>query len=196
MSGDYSKEQIRLRNLVAGKRETVRQFYEKNFAMIRGYVQQNEGNLQDAEDIFQDALVALYQQHKAKPIELSCALPTYFYAICKNLWRNRMRKQQRIQLSETLSEELSELTLATEDWEIKTQEFLFQKCFVQLGAACQKVLTMVFDGCSMKTIATKMNYTEAYARVKNHDCKKALTQKITKDPLYTELQNATKTTPK
>ncbi|MBQ4821400.1 sigma-70 family RNA polymerase sigma factor [Aquimarina sp. MMG016] len=177
-----------IEGIVKGDEVIIKAFYKNNLQYIRSYVIKNSGNEEDVEDVFQDALVVLYQKFKYESVNMSASLRTYFYAICKNIWRNRLRKNSKILLDEEVIEASEPI-----DNEIidsinnKEREHLYRKYFLMLDSACKEILNLVFEGNSMKKISTITGYSEGYTRKKKFNCKRSLIEMIEKDSLYQEL---------
>ncbi|MEW7277742.1 sigma-70 family RNA polymerase sigma factor [Aquimarina sp. 2201CG1-2-11] len=183
------EDQKILEGIKTGDEVVITAFYKKNMPYIRRYVLQNSGSELDVEDVFQDAMVLIYQKLKVEQIELYASLQTYFYGICKNIWRNRLRKNNKMVSAEDLLEAVEALDPdIVEEIERNEEAHVYRKHFVNLSEACQKVLNMVFNGKSMRQIAESTGYTEGYARKKKFECKEHLIEMIEKDPLYKELK--------
>ncbi len=177
-----------LEGIAAGDEGIITRFYKKNLPYIKGYVLQNSGNEQDVEDVFQDALVFVYQKVKTGSLELHSSLRTYFYGVCKNIWRNRLRKNGRQIVTEIILDLETVDPSVIQEIEDKEREHVYRKHFVKLKDTCKEVLSMVFEGKSMKEISAVTGYSEGYTRKKKFECKKSLIEMIEKDPLYKELQ--------
>jgi RNA polymerase sigma factor (sigma-70 family) len=65
--------------------------YKFYFPSVSSYIKQNLGSNQDAEDIFQEAIIVLLQKVRQADFVLTSSLKTYLYAIAKNLWLKRLR---------------------------------------------------------------------------------------------------------
>jgi RNA polymerase sigma factor (sigma-70 family) len=70
--------------------------YKFYFPSIASFVKQNMGNQEDAEDIFQEAVLVLLQKVRQTDFILTSSLKTYLYAIAKNLWLKRLRNSKLI----------------------------------------------------------------------------------------------------
>ncbi|WP_299218873.1 sigma-70 family RNA polymerase sigma factor [uncultured Aquimarina sp.] len=183
------KEREILEGIAAGDTLVIKAFYKKNYNYIRGYILQNSGDEEDAEDVFQDALIVMYQKLRSDTLDINVSIRTYFYAICKNIWRSRLRKKRKLIFDNELIEVDEQLEASIiEDIEKKEREHLYRKYFLRLSDACKEVLSLVFAGNTMKEIARITGYAEGYARKKKFECKKSLLDKIEKDPIYQELK--------
>src|SRR5688572_17798720 len=92
---DLILEQLRI-----GHNAAFQLLYKFYFPSIDSYVRQNMGNKEDAEDIFQEAIMVLLQKVRQPDFALTSALKTYLYAIAKNLWLKRLRSNRRISVVE------------------------------------------------------------------------------------------------
>lgn len=177
-----------LEGIASSDRELIKKFYSENFKYISKYILQNSGNLEDVEDVFQDALVLVYEKLQSDSLDLRASLRTYFFAICKNLWQKRLRgKKKMIVVEEVHAPEMIEDNFLS-FMESKEREHLYRKYFLKLSDACKELLEMVFLQKSMKEIANITGYSEGYTRKKKFNCKKSLIERIEQDPLYQELK--------
>ncbi|MFD2563216.1 RNA polymerase sigma factor [Aquimarina rubra] len=186
-----NEERRILEGIAAGNTQVIKAFYKKNYNYIKGFVLQNSGDDTDAEDVFQDALIVIYEKLKSGSLDMNknVSIRTYLYAVCKNLWRSRLRKKKRLIVDSEIIEadEGFEMSIA-EEIENKEREHLYRKYFLTLSNTCKDLLNLVFKGNSMKDIAAITGYSEGYTRKKKFECKKALLERIEKDPIYKELK--------
>jgi RNA polymerase sigma factor (sigma-70 family) len=164
----------------------IRHLYKEFFPLAKSIVERNSGNIEDAEDVFQDGIVVLYQKVLAGNINLDCSLKTYFYSICKNIWLQRLDRKWRLLFNECIAEEPYE-SYDVFDKEILEEEVekkrLFEKHFLSLPLKCQKVLKLFLHDIPLKDIAAMMGYkNEEYAKTRKYMCKNNLRKRILKDP--------------
>lgn len=177
-----------LKGIVAGDERVIKAFYKDNHPYIRTYILKNSGNEADVEDVFQDGLVFLYQKLKTGDFELSSALSTYFYGVCKNIWRNRLRKNRKMVVTDTIAEDAEIIApQVLQEIEVTEQQHVYRKYFLQLHDTCRQVLQLLFMGNSMRQIAEITGYSEGYTRKKKFECKKNLIEMIEQDAMYKEL---------
>ncbi|GAA4115797.1 hypothetical protein GCM10022393_16150 [Aquimarina addita] len=182
-----TRERKIMEGIVTGDRQVIKEFYTNNYPYIRKYIIQNSGDETDAEDVFQDAIIMMYQKLKTGTLEVHSSLRTYFYAICKNIWRNRLRRNKKfVGSSDMVNAEEIDVSLL-EEIEQKEREQLYQRYFLKLSHTCRELLTMVFEGKTMREISDMTEYSSGYARKKKFDCKKSLMDMIEKDSAYHEL---------
>lgn len=176
--------------IVEGDAKTINQLYQKCFPSIRQLVLSNSGLLEDAEDIFQEALVVLYRKIKDNTLILNCALSTYIYSICRNMWLDRLRRQSKTIGVIDGDREIIDLDDDTVETIYQNDRYrLYQKHFKNIGEGCKKLLTLFFKGEPMKLITKVLGFgSEQYTRKRKFKCKEKLVNSIKSDPLYKELK--------
>ena len=81
----YSDTEI-LQEIRAGNQQILIYLFEENYSSIKKYVLQNNGGIEDVDDLLQEAVIIVWQNSAKPEFQLSSALRTYLYAIVKNLW--------------------------------------------------------------------------------------------------------------
>src|SRR3954454_7221913 len=80
--------------LVKNDRTLLNELYEKFRPIIRCMVLQHNGSESDADDILQDALVALYSKARAGKLvvkEFDC----FFYGVCKHKLLDKLNSEKK-----------------------------------------------------------------------------------------------------
>lgn len=156
-------------------------FYKNYYPMIRQFILKNSGNVQDAEDIFQESLIALIENIRSRKVHLGeIKLKTYFYSIARNKWLKKLRKAKQMAIHATNHEEI-ELTdiegmkpIEIEAEEEEEKNDLIKKildCINNLGVNCRKILELFyFENKTHVQIAAEMQYTSG-ANVRNQKYK-------------------------
>jgi len=165
----------------------LQKIYKESLPEVIKYIKKNSGNLDDAKDIFQEAILIIYNKSKQETLELTTTFHVYLFSICKNLWLKKLRSKssQVLPLSATwgfkVDTDYEEQFIKSRKWK------LFNKKFQSLAEECQKVLQMLFNGQSGKEIAAAMGYTEDYAKRKKYKCKLSFMDLVRKDPEFRAL---------
>lgn len=182
-------DQAYLEGLKNREPKILQAIYSNFFPAVLKLVESGKGNRLDAEDIFQDALVVLYRKLGKTDFELTSSFFTYFYAICRFCWYERIRKNKKTAIPLTENEENAGEDPQVEQELIQTeQNQLYRRKFKELGADCQKLLQLFFKGEKMAFIAEEMGYSsEGYAKKRKYKCKEKLVTLIKADHLYKEL---------
>ena len=89
-------DQELIRSIKAGENHLLESFYKKNFPIVAHYIKQNNGNNEDAQDIFQESIIILVSKVKDPDFILTSALSTYLFSISKNIWLKHLRDNKFI----------------------------------------------------------------------------------------------------
>ena len=73
--------------------------YKETLPKVRNMVLKNNGNQEEANDIFQDAVLILFKQVRNGSFNTSYEMEGYIYTIAKNLWIKRALKINKNVLS-------------------------------------------------------------------------------------------------
>ncbi|NOU61581.1 RNA polymerase sigma factor [Marinifilum caeruleilacunae] len=184
---DYTTEAI-LEGISMSNNDVLNYIYKKFFPSIRNFIENNNGNEEDARDLFQEAIIVIYRKMKKEPLVLSCNFKTYIYSICKLLWLKQLEKKKNsneINSEGVLDNRLDE---ASETFDQTERYRLYQKHFQNLGPDCKKVLQLALDKISLKEIAEIMGYkSEKYAKKRKYQCKQMLIDSIKSDNEFKEV---------
>ena len=190
MMESFSEARI-IKGFQSSENEVLKYIYREYLPSVVHMVKSNNGAAIDAEDLFQDALVVVFEKIQSPEFTLTCTFKTYLYSICRNLWMHRLEKMNR----EFIPYEVMENTLPCYYDPDKIfleaeKDKLFHHHFLRLGENCQKILTLVFKRCSTSEIAKKLGLrSELYVRKRKSQCRKTLIRNIIKDPLYIKIKN-------
>ncbi|WP_299218997.1 sigma-70 family RNA polymerase sigma factor [uncultured Aquimarina sp.] len=183
-----TKNQKIIAGIIAGDHQTLKVFYKKNLPAARRLILKYNGTTEDVEDIFQDALVLLYHKLSAGDLELHKFIHTYFIGICKNMWRNQLRKKQMLEYNELLTDSAIDPSDSVMDIITKKhQQNVFNKHFDNLSNSNKSILRLFFEEKSNRDIADITGYSEGYARKKKCMIKERLQKMVQSDPVYGEL---------
>jgi RNA polymerase sigma factor (sigma-70 family) len=156
-------EQILLRGLVNNESKAIDTIYKENFNMVQSFILNNNGSYDDARDIFQEAMIALYEKAKSESFVLTCQIKTYLYSICRRLWLKKLQHMGRyISQSEALEE-----TVAVEDdlefHEKRNADFaIMERALGSLGEPCKSLLESYYiHKKGMTEISAEFGYTNA-----------------------------------
>jgi len=186
----YSDEAI-IEGLRLRKENIIKYVYKEYFSMTRHLIINNSGTGQDAEDVFQDALVIVYNRIMIDQLELNSTFKTFFYSVCRNIWMQQLEKRKKFKNEFVDFETITEIPEPTieEIYDIeKKKNKLYQLHFLNMSDDCQKVIQLFLKKISLREIANIMGYkTEKYAKTRKFDCKEELKTRILNDPNYLKL---------
>lgn len=185
-----AKTENYIEGIVQQRGDVIRMIYDQFLPRIQQFILKNSGTPQDAQDVFQEAIMVVYANASKPNFVLTCAFYTYLHAICRNIWLRQLKEKRKLRV--TFSADWEYLDKADfEDTLAEAEQFdLFWRKFNTLGADCQRLLRLFFDGASMQKIMSKMGYgSEGYARKRKYQCKEKLFAMITQDPEYESTRN-------
>lgn len=153
----------------------------RSFPMIQKLIRTNGGTRQDAEDIFQEALIILCTQVREKDLQLTAKLSTYLFSICRYLWKDALKKRKLDTLPEVdtglnqQEEQVLELVR-----EADKQASLAEKVLLELGDRCRELLLLFYyGGRKLKNIAAQMGYSsENTAKNQKYKCLEAARNRL------------------
>jgi|SRR5665213_1420473 len=164
---------ILVKGLAAHDAECIETIYRDNFATIKGFIIKNNGYTDDALDVFQEAMIVLFEKAKSGSFTLSCQLQTYLYSICRRLWLKKLQKQKLYNPSIEIIEEIVPVDNEIEYHEKKTNDFLFmENALKKIGEPCKSLLEAFYlDKKSMPEIAASFGYTNSdNAKTQKYKC--------------------------
>lgn len=181
-------ENIFLKALVDGNSKKIVAIYKENFNSVKRFVLQNKGDIADAEDIFQKALLQITIRYKKEKFQIKTGFNGYLFTVCKNLWRRELNKsKKRVTNSDTIQLVSEERDNALAYLELKRQELFVEK-LSEISDNCKKILTLFFAKTPYAEIVEVTDYnSETVVRQRVFKCKKKLTELITKDKRYNSL---------
>lgn len=151
-----------LQGLAKSDRKAIETIYKENFTMVQALVVNNSGTTEDAKDIFQEALIVLYEKVKSGTFELNCQIKTYVYSVSRRLWLKRLMQQSRFSIGEA-DEETVAVESEVEEYEKRDLEFtMMEKAMAGLGEPCKSLLEAFYlQKIGMQEIAASFGYTNA-----------------------------------
>lgn len=178
--------------LLTNNAQLLNELYQKFSGKIKGLILINGGTETDANDIFQEALLAIYRRAKAVGFTLNCPLDAFLYVVCKNKWRTEFakRKTSGVTFRDTESYNVEGANLAqAEEVEITQRRTdLFQKKFAALGEGCRQLLLLSWQKTNLQEVAGILQISYGYARKKKAECMARLTALIRTDPEFGNLK--------
>ncbi|MBW3467467.1 RNA polymerase sigma factor [Arthrospiribacter ruber] len=173
----YSQEEI-IEGIKNNDSRMIQVFYQSQYKKIEQYILANNGDPEDAKDIYQEAFVVLWRNIKLEKFhpENGTAIAGYLYQIAKNKWLDKLRNAKNkitVELQPNLHEAEEENEPETEayhQWVVKE--------FENLGETCKEVLKrFYFQKESMEQIASAFDWTSATARNNKYRCIQQLKEK-------------------
>jgi RNA polymerase sigma factor (sigma-70 family) len=134
-----------LAGLLRKEEKAIYEVYLHYFSSVEKYVLMNSGNAQDAEDIFQDAMMVLLTYVAKDDFNLTCTIKTLLFAIARRLWLKQLRNRS---ITETLTElEIEQQDFVTQWEEIERSERKYNsipQVLSRISAHCSGLLKDLF----------------------------------------------------
>lgn len=157
--------------------------YTTVFPAVARYVSRQGGSLDEAKDIFQDALVIYYEKAIAGAVQITHSEKAYLLGIAKHLWYHQQQKQK----GNVSDDVLNYTELPNEEALIPSANRLLR----YLEAAGQKCMDMLqafyYDKQNMREIAQRFGLSgERSATVQKHKCLEKVRDKVKEKALVYE----------
>jgi RNA polymerase sigma factor (sigma-70 family) len=152
-----------LEGIASNNSLVIAKVYRENFSLVQKFVLNNNGSYDDARDIFQEAMMVLYEKTQQSDFSLTCKLKTYVYSICRRLWLKRLQQNNRYATPVESLEELVPVDDEVEEKEKLDNDFsLMEGAMKSLGEPCKSLLeAYYFEKKQMADIAEQFGYTNA-----------------------------------
>jgi RNA polymerase sigma factor (sigma-70 family) len=166
-----------------------RYLYKILLGKVERFIAKRGGDQESARDIFQDAMMVIYDKVRKKELVLTCSFSTYLFSICKNLWLQEIRSRSYNIIDHSQLDNIVEEPLESEELEGELID-LIKYHFNKLTRDCQKILELHLNRISLTDICRILGYKdEKYAADRKYRCKKYLFNSVTSDPRYKSLIN-------
>ena len=189
---DYTTQDL-LNGILRNDTIVLQSIYKNFYSKINFFIKKNNGDDDDANDIFQEAIIIIYRKLKANDLVLECTFETYLYSVCRFLWLKQLEKRklekEKIKDNHEYNDDIYDDGLERVV-DLNERYRLFQKHFTNMGKDCQKVLQLYFDKVPLKNIAQIMGFkSEKYAKKRKFKCKEYLIKSIKQDLEYKKILN-------
>jgi len=147
--------------------------YKSTFPAVARYVHQKGGTLDEARDIFQDALVIFYEKTVVQEAEIHSTNEAYIFGIARHLWSKKFRENSRTDDKE----------LPTHLFEEETPEPSTERIARYLEVAGKKCMALLrafyYDKLNMREITEQFGFSgERSATVQKHKCIEKLRNEV------------------
>ena len=164
-----------LRSLQSGDQKALKLVYRQHYQTIMNLVLNNGGSLQEAKDVYQEALIVFYEKLQEDDFELNCSIKTFIYSVSRRLWLKQLQRKSRY--TDDLSDTDEFIQVESEDMEQKEDQYhAMQVALEGLGEPCRSILKDFYiNNQSMDEITEKFGYTNAdNAKNQKYKCLKRL----------------------
>ena len=166
--------------------DAIRFMYDHYFESLSRFVMNNQGSLQDAEDIFQELVINFIALVKLNKFRGESSIKTFLFSLNRFSWLNELKRRGRASARE-LNFEKGMDTVEKDFSYVALQKESTQQVYAlmdELGETCKKILLMFYyEDLSMKEMLQQLNYeNEQIVRNKKYKCLKQLEKMISDKP--------------
>ena len=174
LSSDISEPEI-IKGIAKGDSRIINKVYKLYFPSIAHMIINNSGSEDQAKDIFQEAVMVLYDKLTHEDFELSSKVSTYLYAVSRRLWLKQLTRKGGVANTTDISD-FEDILRVEEDMEdhqaLEIQFDQMNEAMKQLGEPCQTILKDFYiANKSMQDICEKFGYTNTdNAKTQKYKC--------------------------
>ncbi len=176
----------KLKAIGLNENKAIEQLYIAIFPKVKVYILQNNGDEDQAKDIFQEAFLSLWKNIKESKFSpgQDDNIEAYLFTIAKNKWIDYLRSfQYRNKIS---IHEVEEMIVDSDDRDgVAAEELNRDKASIareavnRLGESCKRLLKMFyFERKSMEMIAKRLKISTSTARNKKYRCMQQLREYV------------------
>jgi RNA polymerase sigma factor (sigma-70 family) len=164
----------------------IRSIYNQFAEPVNAFIMSKGGGLHDAEDIFQETVIAFIGIVNKGKYRKEATIKTFLISIAKNIWYNALTKKTRSTAREQLYDQGMEKESQDISHEIAAREVKKELSGLmdQLGESCKKILIMFYyENLSTREMLEKLPYeNEQVVRNKKYKCLQQLSEIIKSRP--------------
>jgi len=184
----FTDEEL-LENLRSGKNltESIQFLYRNYFQSLSWFIMNNQGNKEDAENIFQEVIVSFLDAVRKAKYPADASVKIFLFALNKHFWLSELKKRNKTlkrKIKYDKMENKAELDVSEfiMDRDVRSQVF---ELVDQLDDTCKKILHIFyFQNLSIKEILLDLEYeNEKVVRTKKYNCLKQIKDLINATPL-------------
>jgi RNA polymerase sigma factor (sigma-70 family) len=151
--------------------------YANLLPKVRNHIIRNNGSKDEANDIFQDAVIILYRNAVEGKLENVMNISGFLFQIAKNLWINRAKQSGRIgSITDRESEIASSDDSVVENMLSEEKRSALAELFALVGEKCLKLMELhLYEKKSMEEIGQLLNIGGPNAvKAQHYRCKQKL----------------------
>jgi RNA polymerase sigma factor (sigma-70 family) len=167
----FTNETYLIQQIQLGNQKALQYLYKQHFGMIENLIRKNNGSDEDAQEIYQEAMLVVYDKLQKKDFQLSCSLKTYIYSVCRNMWMYQLRKNEQNQARFNDFEQFIPVE-AEEIDENPAYETMLTEVMGLIDDKCRQLLELFYyHNLSLEIIAEKLGYNNSNtAKSKKNKC--------------------------
>jgi len=153
--------------------EALNRLYTGYFPMVLQFILNNNGDEDDAKDVYQESIIVVYNKIQSGDFELTSKLKTYIYSISRRIWLKKLAQQSKKTNNIAEFEDVIAVEEDLEQHEAKDLQFdKMDSALQQLGEPCKTIIQDFYiNNLSMQDISEKFGYTNTdNAKTQKYKC--------------------------
>jgi len=153
----------------------IEEIYQKTAPGIKAYLMSKGAGAEEAGDIFQEALIDIYNQAQNEKFVLTCPLEAFLLLICKRKWINLNDKNKRRGVTKSMDDGYT--SIAADDDEAAElyantveKEQLVMTMLERISQRCREIIVASYTSKPQQQVADEMGVSYAYLRKKKSLC--------------------------
>ena len=173
LSSSFPTDREVILGILNGSVDALNKLYAAYFPMVLQFILNNNGDEDDAKDVYQEAIIVLYNKVKTGNFELSSKLKTYIYSVSRRIWLKKLAQHSRKNSNISDFEDILAVEDDVEQHEEKEIQFDKMKTALEsLGEPCNTIIQDFYiHNQSMQEICEKFGYTNTdNAKTQKYKC--------------------------
>ncbi|MDR6781593.1 RNA polymerase sigma factor (sigma-70 family) [Pedobacter africanus] len=138
----------------------LRELYKKAFPLVAAYVSKMGGSLEEARDIFQDALIIYYEKSAGQELCLKHSDKAYLFGIARHLWNRRYRESARQLSIDELQADFDEHAGLVDAADPEVSSSRLFRLLQTAGQKCMQLLSaFYYEKLSMEQLAERFGFS-------------------------------------
>ncbi len=160
---------------------------------IRLMVMEMGGSQEDAQDVFNEGLIALIRLVDRDDFNLTCNLGTLMYALCNKQWKQQLEKRIAARNYHVRKLDTTPVRDFTENYDYELYRTIFWETFEELDDVCKEILKGYLKEISPRDIAENLGFSYGYVRKRKSLCHSYLMKMIENHPDYIKIMETEQT---
>lgn len=148
-----------------GNHLALEHVYENCFPVVKKMILSNSGTESEAQDVFQEAIMVLYDNLQKEDFVLTSSIRTFLYAVSHRMWLKNLTRNttKNVSLDFSAEEGVEMWDFALEQHHEQERKFnKLSKALDLLGEPCKSVIVSFYlKDKTMKEISLKMGYSNS-----------------------------------
>ncbi|MBC9912205.1 sigma-70 family RNA polymerase sigma factor [Chitinophaga varians] len=160
---DITRDRELLLGLAKSDDKSLETIYSENFPAVLRMILQHNGSEDDAKDVFQEAIIILYEKACEGNFNLTSRLKTFLYSVCRHIWLKKVQSTYGLYAIPPEMEETIPAAEVVDEHSTKDEQFrIMESAMGSIGEPCKTILEDYYiQKKSMQEIAEKFGYTNA-----------------------------------